>query len=151
AVFKGYRLQVIPEALYWYREHADGINISSNSYLNNMRGLRPYIEFLPHSLGHVVTFALAHYLRTLGAPDHPSPASAPAATALPLRYRIADQINLRIKRFSIVHRLARKAFSGLLAVRGGLTARSRVESPWRIWALSLRRMVSPGPTIGISL
>jgi GT2 family glycosyltransferase/glycosyltransferase involved in cell wall biosynthesis len=151
AVFKGYRLQVIPEALYWYREHADGINISSNSYLNNMRGLRPYIEYLPHSLGHVVTFALAHYLRTLGAPGHPSPASAPAATALPLRYRIADQINLRIKRFSIVHRLARKAFSGLLAVRRGLTARSRVESPWRIWALSLRRMVSPGLTIGISL
>ena len=62
AVLRGYRLEVIPEALYWYRENPQGINLSSDPYLNNMRGLRPYREVLPPSMEHLLNFALAHYL-----------------------------------------------------------------------------------------
>jgi glycosyltransferase involved in cell wall biosynthesis len=125
AIFKGYRLEVVPEALYWYRQAPDGINISSDSFLNHARGLRPYVENLPPSLNHLLSFALSHYLHAGSLRDQGSSTAPPGAETWPLRYRIADQINTRIKKFSGLHRLARAGLSGLIALRRVAFRRSR--------------------------
>ena len=117
AVLRGNRLEVIPEALYWYREDPQGLNRSSDPYLNNMRGLRPYREVLPPSMEHLLNFALAHYLHA-NQFSQPYPAMRDASPAAwPLRYRIADRINQQIKRFSWAHRAARSFFVGILAFK----------------------------------
>ena len=114
AVLRGYRLEVIPEALYWYRENPQGINLGSDPYLNYMRGLRPYREVLPPSMEHLLNFALAHYLHANRfSQPHPAMAAASPAT-WPLRYRIVDRVNQQIKRFSLAHRAARSLIVGLV-------------------------------------
>lgn len=122
AVLRGYRLEVIPEALYWYRENPQGINLKSDPYLNHMRGLRPYREVLPPSMEHMLTFALAHYL------------GAAVPSAWPLRYRIADRVNQQIKRFSWVHRAARSLIVGLVELtrEGTRQLRAIRRSRWRL-------------------
>jgi glycosyltransferase involved in cell wall biosynthesis len=117
AILRGYRLEVVPEALYWYRQNHEGINISSDSFLNHMRGLRPYRDILPPTLDHVFTFALAQFLHLNSLPRDHSAVSPVVGEAWPLRYRIADQINARIKRFSRLHRAARTIFAGLIALK----------------------------------
>jgi glycosyltransferase involved in cell wall biosynthesis len=98
AILEGYHLEVVPEALYWYREHTSGINLSSSRYLNVMRGLRPYRTALPESLYQVLI-----YVNDL----HHKP--------LPLRYRIVDRINLGIKWFAPIHHIIKASLIFLVA------------------------------------
>ena len=55
AVLRGYRLQVVPEALYWYRLAGGGMlsesiggthSAQAQRHANNARNLRPYLERL---------------------------------------------------------------------------------------------------------
>jgi glycosyltransferase involved in cell wall biosynthesis len=50
AVLHGYHLEVIPEALYYYRQDHGGMLRSGNVYLNHQRNIRPYLESIPPSL-----------------------------------------------------------------------------------------------------
>ena len=131
AVLRGFRLEVIPEALYWYRENPQGINHGSNPYLNNMRGLRPYREVLPPSMEHLLNFALAHYLHANRfSQPHPAMEAASPAT-WPLRYRIVDRVNQQIKRFSWAHRAARSLIVGLVKFkREGTRQLQAMRSRW---------------------
>jgi O-antigen biosynthesis protein len=133
AVLRGNRLEVIPEALYWYREDPKGINLSSDPYLNNMHGLRPYREVLPPSMEHVLNFALAHYMHANRFSQPHSAMGAASPPAWPLRYRIADRLNQQFKRFSWAHRAARSFFVGILRFkREGTRQLSTMRRP-RWW------------------
>jgi glycosyltransferase involved in cell wall biosynthesis len=114
AVLKGLRLEVVPEALYRYRVCHSGLNYSTSSYLNSMRGLRPFFEVLPEPVHPVLIYAHARYLE--GAAPLPRQL-AELATRLdwPLRYRIADRINGMVKRFAPIHRVARASLIFLVA------------------------------------
>jgi hypothetical protein len=134
AVFRGYRLEVLPEALYWYREHPSGINLTTPRYRNALRGLRPYRDALPASVHLVLTYAHAQFLRSLKPPPaRDDGGEAAAEVVLPMRYRIADRLNLYIKRFAAVHRLL--ATCAYLA--------GRLHSRIHQWAGALREP-SPG-------
>jgi glycosyltransferase involved in cell wall biosynthesis len=107
AIFKGFRLLVVPEALYLYRSSMNGVNNASSLYLNNMRGLRPYFESLPEPIYQVVMYAHAQFEKGL----RHSPA-APAES--PLRYRIADRINLVVKSIVPFHRVAKASLISIV-------------------------------------
>jgi len=133
AVLRGYRLEVIPEALYWYRENPQGFNLSSDPYLNQIRGLRPYREVLPPSMEHLLNFALAHYLHA-NRFSQPHPAMGAASPgAWPLRYRIVDRVNQQIKRFSWAHRAARSLIVGLIEFKREGTQQLRAMRRSRSW------------------
>ena len=117
AVLRGYRLQVIPEALYWYRENPQGINLKSDPYLNHMRGLRPFREVLPPSMEHLLNFALAHFLHASHFSQREPAVEEAVPVALPLRYRIVDRLNGQIKRFSWVHGAGRSLIVGLIGLK----------------------------------
>ena len=63
AVLNGIPLEVVPEALYWYRESLDGMNHGTNSHTNRMRSIRPYLEVLPDSLREMVLLAQGMHAR----------------------------------------------------------------------------------------
>jgi GT2 family glycosyltransferase/glycosyltransferase involved in cell wall biosynthesis len=50
AVLRGFRLEVVPEALFWYRRTPDGVNLTSDPAANRLRVLRPYLEAVPAEL-----------------------------------------------------------------------------------------------------
>jgi glycosyltransferase involved in cell wall biosynthesis len=58
AVLAGYRLEVVPEALFWYRVTEGSMLRSGSDYKNNMRHLRPYLDQIDPVL-HGMVF-LAH-------------------------------------------------------------------------------------------
>ena len=72
-----------------------------------MRGLRPYFESLPKPIYQVVLYAHAQRLKGLLPPLPPSRRRLAAPAESPLRYRIADRINLVVKRIVPIHRVAK--------------------------------------------
>jgi len=62
AVLKGFRLEVVPEALFWYRVSEGSMLRSTQSHSNYMRSLRPYMDAVPDQLRDLVVYAqgLAH-------------------------------------------------------------------------------------------
>ncbi len=120
AIFQGLRMHVVPEALFLYRSSKDSLIKVSSDYLNSMRGLRPYCQNLPESVHQVVVYALAQFKRGL-TPLEPPPSTDRAESAeLPLRYRIADRINLLLKRIVPVHRVAKACLKLVLLVARSL-------------------------------
>ena len=117
AVLEGHRLEVVPEALYWYRENPSGINLNSSDYLNSMRGLRPYRDALPDSLHHVLSYAHSHYWRSIRNPVHSIGGTPPVPVEWPLRYRLADRLNHFMKGISPIHRLVRSSLLTASAFR----------------------------------
>jgi hypothetical protein len=57
AVLKGYRLQVVPEALFWYRMADDSMVNITPKYENLMRPLRPYLETVPMAIRDLIPFS----------------------------------------------------------------------------------------------
>jgi glycosyltransferase involved in cell wall biosynthesis len=138
AVFQGYRLEVVPEALYWYRQNPSGVNLTTPRYRNALRGLRPYRDALPASLHHVLTYAHAHYVRSRRQPFGPSGEEL-GLESWPIRYRIADRINLYIKRLGPLHRLLRAS------LRSADTLSSQIRRP--AWSFRDRVLRSRGRSI----
>jgi len=62
AVLGGYRLEVVPEALFWYRIHPGSFLRNSLDYRNRMRGIRPYLDAVPESLRDTLAYALGLYM-----------------------------------------------------------------------------------------
>jgi len=116
AILQGYQLEVVPEALYWYRQHPSGVNLRTPPYLNAMRALRPYRDAMPAALQPLLTYAYAHYqwLSRQATPDAGAAQNTPINW--PLRYRIVDKINLHIKRIALLHRLFRASFLSIGAL-----------------------------------
>lgn len=57
AVLQGYKLEVIPEALYFYRQSTAGMLRSGVSFLNHRRNIRPYLEAVDPRLRQLILFA----------------------------------------------------------------------------------------------
>lgn len=68
AVLKGYRLQVVPEPLFWYRVAANSMVRTTPRYENTMRPLRPYLEVAPPIMRDLILFAHGISFHTLAAP-----------------------------------------------------------------------------------
>ena len=67
AVLKGYQLQVVPEALAWYRlnDTEQTVNRKSPSHANHMANIRPYLEAVPPSLRRLVLLAQGQLMASL--------------------------------------------------------------------------------------
>ena len=50
AVLRGFRLEMIPEALFWYRRTPNSVNHSADPVANVLRALRPYLDVVPPEL-----------------------------------------------------------------------------------------------------
>ncbi len=57
AVLRGYKLQVVPEFLFWYRVNGDSMIRTLAAYPNHMRSIRPYLDAVPDALKDLVLFA----------------------------------------------------------------------------------------------
>ncbi len=57
AVLKGYKLQAVPEFLFWYRVNSDSMIRTLASYPNHQRSIRPYLEAVPAELRNLVLYA----------------------------------------------------------------------------------------------
>lgn len=50
AVLKGYHLETIPRALFWYRDTPSSITKTTHLYANSLRGIRAYLDSVPSHL-----------------------------------------------------------------------------------------------------
>lgn len=50
AVLKGYHLETIPQALFWYRDTPNSITKSTHLHANYLRGMRSYLNAVPSAL-----------------------------------------------------------------------------------------------------
>ncbi len=58
AVVAGYRLEVVPEALFWYRQSEVGRERRTrNSYRFHLNSLKPYLQAVPESLRDIILLA----------------------------------------------------------------------------------------------
>ncbi|GAB4479680.1 MAG: hypothetical protein Kow0088_20810 [Anaerolineales bacterium] len=60
AVLQGFKLEVVPEALYYYRQSRSGMLRSGDMYLNHRRNIRPYLEVDPR-ISQLIEFAQGQY------------------------------------------------------------------------------------------
>ncbi|MEI8040397.1 MAG: glycosyltransferase [Verrucomicrobiota bacterium] len=69
AVLKGYKLQVVPEPLAWYRlnEFEQTVNRKTPLHANHMASIRPYLEAVPPSLRHLIHLAQGQLMASLEA------------------------------------------------------------------------------------
>src|SRR5205085_4311250 len=65
AVLKGYRVEVVPEALVWYRRNQGELSATrTNSvHAGHMRNIRPYLDAVPAALRNLVLFAQGQVMR----------------------------------------------------------------------------------------
>jgi GT2 family glycosyltransferase len=59
AALSGYRVEVVPEPLVWYRQSASGMLNTTPERANRQRALRPYVHALPRGLESVMALASA--------------------------------------------------------------------------------------------
>jgi GT2 family glycosyltransferase/glycosyltransferase involved in cell wall biosynthesis len=78
AVLGGYRLEIVPEPLFWYRLSPQGMLRSGNPVADHARSLRPFLAHDPHGLGVAAGYALSLHLRQTAMPDTSSAAIATA-------------------------------------------------------------------------
>ncbi len=72
AVLKGYRLQVIPEPLFWYRMAEDSMVNTTPRYENHIRPLRPYLETVPVVMRDLIHFSYGLFFRAFAYPNQNS-------------------------------------------------------------------------------
>ncbi|MDR7926176.1 glycosyltransferase [Acidithiobacillus thiooxidans] len=61
AVLSGYRLELVPEVLFWYRVNANGMLRAGDPWADHARSVRPYLRHNPGGLGSATAYAV--YLR----------------------------------------------------------------------------------------
>jgi O-antigen biosynthesis protein len=74
ASLAGYTVEVIPEALVWYRQSPTGVNSTTPPAANHLRALRPYRRVLRDELSHALQICARH-ARQAGVPS-PKPLRA---------------------------------------------------------------------------
>lgn len=72
AALSGYRVDVVPEALVWYRQTGQGVNSTTASGRNHMRALRPYLAHLPAEHRNLLMLARTGSLAAAEAPAFPA-------------------------------------------------------------------------------
>lgn len=65
AVLTGYHLEVIPEALFWYRLSPDSMIRTTNGYKNRMRHMRPYLSNIDPKLRNILLLLHGQNIRML--------------------------------------------------------------------------------------
>ncbi|MFI0435313.1 MAG: glycosyltransferase family 2 protein [Parachlamydiaceae bacterium] len=63
AVLQGYHLEVIPLALFWYRDTPISVTKTTHRYDNALRGIRPYLDAVPLSLRYTLILSQAQHER----------------------------------------------------------------------------------------
>jgi glycosyltransferase involved in cell wall biosynthesis len=117
-VMHGLKLEVVPEALFWYRVTPDSMIRRTPRYHNYLRHLRPYLEEVPEPYRDIVRLAQGLSMRCADPPTLWQPGRR--ASAKPLRYEIADAINERLRPLKRLHGLGRRLLQNVVRfVRGG--------------------------------
>jgi hypothetical protein len=98
---RGYRMEVIPEALFWYRVQPQSMIRTTPRRANHVRSLRPYFETIPPLYHPLIEMAVGQSLKDLF--PEPAPPSEP-----PLRHRLVDGLNARLKRLAPAHRAIKR-------------------------------------------
>jgi GT2 family glycosyltransferase/glycosyltransferase involved in cell wall biosynthesis len=129
-MLKGYHLELIPETLFWYRLLSGGLQTSTPIRQNILRSLRPHLDRIPEPYHAFFEMCIGQSLVARGGMGSPAPVAAPVAAPVPpwpLRYRLADGLNARLKRFSSLHRVGKRSIQGLLKLGRMLDARSNAR------------------------
>lgn len=95
AVLRGYRFEVVPEALFWYRRTPGSVHHSAYPAADSLRALRPYLEVIPPELRPALQLAQGLLARTAEGPHGL------------LRHRVVDQLNAVLHQWPVVHGLAK--------------------------------------------
>lgn len=98
AVQRGFHLEMIPEALFWYRRSPQGVSQSADPVANVLRALRPYLEMVPPELRPALQLAQGLMGQQI-APEK--------WRGWPLRYRVADWVVAALERRPRAFGLAR--------------------------------------------
>jgi GT2 family glycosyltransferase len=119
---RGYRIEVIPEALFFYRTAPGSMTQRVSVIRNHLRSLRPHLDQIPRPYQDLMELAMGLSLARWGYLDPPPDAeelarqaaalAPPEPVPLPLRYRVADAINDRFKALWPIHRVARWLIQG---------------------------------------
>jgi glycosyltransferase involved in cell wall biosynthesis len=133
-ILRGYKLEFVPEALYWYRFSTVGMNRSTPVHRSFLRTLRPHLAAIPGPYHAFFEMCIGQSLLSRGRlgrnepvpPPPPVPALAPP---WPLRYRLADGLNARLKRFSYLHRAGKTTIQGLLHLRRRMIPGRTIRPP----------------------
>jgi len=143
---RGYQIAVIPEALFWRRTQSAGGLMSTPEQENYLRILRSHLESLPPACHTLLELMIGQSLakRVVVAPAVAEPSSAevqanPPVVPPPLRYRVVDALNVRLKRAGLVHQIAKRFLQGLVRARRMMRGRiSALRSPNSSLALSTK-------------
>jgi glycosyltransferase involved in cell wall biosynthesis len=98
AVLRGYRLEIVPEPLFWYRRTPNSVHHGADPVANFLRVLRPYLAAVPAELRPALQYAQSLLLAEL-APEK--------WRGRPFRYRVADRLAAALKNRPSVYALAR--------------------------------------------
>jgi len=101
-LLRGYRLAVIPEALFWYRISPTSMIRSNPLRPSLARSLRPHLELIPQLYHPLIEMILGQSLKNRGTPKV-------LEVVPPLRYRVVDALNARLKRMALVHRMLKRS------------------------------------------
>jgi len=122
-MLKGYKVEVIPEALYWNRSSPETTIRSTSVRRNYERLLRPHLEQIPGPYHQLIEMCLGRSLTDRGILG----IGGGGPPAWPLRYKIVDGLNARLMQFSYVHRMVKRSIQGLLRLRTRITKRRSVR------------------------
>lgn len=119
---RGYRVEVIPEPLFYYRMAPGAMTERVSVIRNHLRSLRPHLEQIPRPYHGLIELSMGLLLARWGyfdpppaaddSDDEPAPGPMAEPPLLPLRYRIADAINDRVKALRPIHHLAKRLLQG---------------------------------------
>jgi GT2 family glycosyltransferase/glycosyltransferase involved in cell wall biosynthesis len=160
-MLKGYKLEYIPEALFWYRWSTPGcLQTSTPLQRNFLRSLRPHRDLIPEAYHAFFEMCIGQSLvnRGLLCRNEPAPPPPPVPTPAPpwpLRYRLVDGLNARLKRLTYLHRAGKASIQSLLHLRrrilDGRSIRSEELSPAGAGAAGgLQSRLAPQPASGAS-
>ncbi len=115
AVLKGFKLQVIPEFLFWYRVSPDSMLRTTAAYRNQMRSIRPYLDAVPPALHNLILFATGSAFQSAKPGGSPAWVSASYAK-LTILWRSKMEAGRELAKLDLPQDAARVMLEGLKAV-----------------------------------
>ncbi|MEI6783535.1 MAG: glycosyltransferase, partial [Verrucomicrobiota bacterium] len=118
AVLRGYKLEVVPEFLFWYRGNADSMIRTLNSYPNYMRSIRPYLDAVPEELRQLVYLAQGLQMRHGDAQSKTAVLSPFAKLTIPWRSKLeAARVLVTLKQPKAAAQILREAIKAAEATK----------------------------------
>jgi glycosyltransferase involved in cell wall biosynthesis len=132
-ILKGYNLQLVPEPLFWHRTTPGSLTHSTPVRRNFLRSLRPHLEYIPDLYQPFFEMCIGQSLVDRGLLWNGEPTPSPATglspvPTWPLRYRLVDGLNARLKRLSFLHRAGKASIQAFLRLRRRIRDRRSVRS-----------------------